>query len=113
MSPRSAPPFAYAVLIIGQLAVGSAAILARSGLAAGMEPVSLAAWRLTVAAGLLLAGSQIRIMSADNDLEAKQLTAHTGRRNAHLAVAGVLLGLHFAFWFASLQMVSVARSTLL
>src|SRR5258708_8451594 len=51
MSSKSASPLAYSVLIVAQLAVGSAAILARSGLAAGLEPVSLAAWRLTLAAG--------------------------------------------------------------
>src|SRR5882724_2426220 len=109
MSAKTPSPLAYSVLVVAQLAVGSAAILARSGLSAGLDPVSLAAWRLTLAAGVLLGVAGVRrglsVGSVGSD--------RTARQSVLLIVAGVLLGLHFAFWFASLQMVSVARSTLL
>src|SRR4051812_25559434 len=94
------------VLLLAQLAVGSAALMARAGLQAGLAPLPLSAWRLTIASivlGVVLVlvvgrGQQTPLARAD-------------RRR--LLIAGVLLGLHFAAWFASLQYIPVARSTLL
>ncbi len=102
--------FPYLVLLLAQLAVGAAAILARTGLRSGLSPVSLAAWRLTVASAILIVGMRFsrRWHRPDGPAAAikrKDLTV--------LVVAGILLGLHFAMWFASLQTLSVARSTLL
>lgn len=101
MHQRAFPLF---VLIGSQVAVGSAAILARYGLASGILPVPMAAWRLAIAAIVVV-------------------VAATTRRSAHprpdhasairLVAAGILLGLHFVTWFASLQRISVAVSTLL
>jgi drug/metabolite transporter (DMT)-like permease len=95
----------YAVLIGAQLAVGSAAILARAGLEDGLGPISLSAWRLTLAGGVLVALTGLR--------RASHVTHPTYRDSTLLLFAGLLLGLHFATWFASLQRIPVARSTLL
>src|SRR5262245_2954220 len=47
-------PIHYFVLIGAQLAVGAAALMARAGLDAGMTPLALSAWRLTVASVVLI-----------------------------------------------------------
>src|SRR5687767_8011980 len=97
----------YTVLVVAQLAVGSAAILARAGLTDGLGPISLSAWRLTVASAALLFIGSIRSIG-------RQSSARLAPRDTGLLIlAGFLLGLHFAAWFASLQRIPVARSTLL
>jgi drug/metabolite transporter (DMT)-like permease len=101
-TPTESHPLGLAVLIGAQLAIGSAALLARAGLAAGLSPAVLAAWRLLIAAGIvwLLRGSQAS-------------RAVPSRIRLQLVVAGLLLSVHFVAWFASLQYLSVARSTLI
>jgi len=94
------------VLIGAQLAVGSAALMARAGLAAGLSPLVLGAWRLTVAAAIVLAG---RFLTRGRSTTA----APSGRDRAILVVAGLCLSAHFVVWFASLRFIPVARSTLL
>jgi drug/metabolite transporter (DMT)-like permease len=96
----------YAVLILAQLAVGSAAILARSGLSAGLAPLPLTAWRMTLACAILL--PVLRLLRRGRDA-ATPVRPPVPR----LVVAGALLAAHFWAWFASLEHVSVARSTLL
>src|SRR5687767_3819180 len=96
----------YAILVFAQLAVGSAAILARAGLSDGLGPISLSAWRLTVASTALLLIGSLRLIGRQTP--ARLATRDTGL----LILAGILLGLHFATWFASLQRIPVARSTL-
>lgn len=95
---------AVAVIVLGQFAIGSAALFARAGLDAGMGPVSLAAWRLTLGSLLVLAYSW---------LFARRGRVPMPERPWVLALAGLLLGAHFATWFASLSYVSIAVSTLL
>lgn len=103
---RAAPGAAdYAVLIGAQLAVGSAALMARAGLAAGLSPLALSAWRLTIASAILLL-----LRSGRRSAPVAPLSS---REAARLLAAGICLGLHFATWFASLQLVPVASSTLL
>jgi drug/metabolite transporter (DMT)-like permease len=97
---------AYWILGVGQLAIGSAALLARFGLDAGFNPVALAAWRLTLAALIVLIGLAVASRFHDG-------AAPTRVPGGRLGLAGVLLGLHFATWFASLQRTPVALSTLL
>jgi drug/metabolite transporter (DMT)-like permease len=94
----------YLLLLVGVCAVGSAALLARMGLDAGMSAQQLAMWRLTLASAILIAWRLIAGQSAP------PLRPET---KARLVVAGVCLALHFVTWFASLQYLSVARSTLL
>lgn len=100
---RSAP---LLILLLAQLAVGSAAIMARFGLSAGMTALSLSAWRLSLASLLLLF---LRLRQTALPSGAVLTTAMRVR----LLAAGGCLGLHFLTWFASLNYVSVARSTLL
>ena len=92
----------FAVLLVGLLGVASAALLARQGLAAGLSPLELSAWRLAVASLVLLAyqpfAPRVRLSRRDFWLS---------------GLAGLFLAAHFATWIASLQYVSIARSTLL
>lgn len=94
---------ALGVLALAQLAIGSAALLARTGLTAGLSAPALSAWRLAVAASILAA-------MPGRDRNAAPLTL---RVRARLVLAGGCLAAHFATWFASLALIPVARSTLL
>jgi drug/metabolite transporter (DMT)-like permease len=69
--------------------------------------VSLSAWRLALAAGVVAAFAGLRNQKLEH--------AHGIRRQDYskLALCGFLLGVHFVTWFASLQRTPVARSTLL
>ena len=93
---------AVLLVALAQLAIGSAAIFARFALATG-GPLAISAARLTLASipVLALAGWRGRLRPVDG---------RTGRR---LALAGVLLAVHFAAWIGSLRYASVAISTLL
>lgn len=93
----------FLVLILGMCGVASAAILARQGLAAGGSAVGLSAWRLVVASVCLIL-VQIAYKPAGK--------LESGDR-IRLIIAGLFMAAHFATWIASLQYVSVARSTLL
>lgn len=95
----------YLLLLGGVCAVGSAALLARWGLDAGMSALNLALWRLTVAGVLLIAWQLLRAGPYRPPLQ--------GKDRFRLAAAGVCLALHFVTWFASLRSIPVARSTLL
>lgn len=94
----------YLLLLGGVFAVSAAPLLARWGLDAGMDAAPLAMWRLTLAGALLIAWD---------------LYQASGRPplprpvRIRLAAAGVCLALHFVTWFASLELIPVARSTLL
>ena len=95
------------MLLIAQLAIGSAAILARLGLGDGLGPITLSAWRLGIAAVVLVAFTGFR------SLRAAPIEPISRKDATLLLAAGVLLGLHFVAWFASLERIPVARSTLL
>lgn len=96
----------YAILILSQVAVGSAALLARLGLAAGLSAVSMTAWRLLLASAILVAAKSFRRSRADETFLSIPIALR-------LIAGGAALAGHFWAWFASLQYVSVARSTLL
>lgn len=93
----------YLILFVGVLGVASAALFAKMGLDAGVSAIGLSAWRLTVAAGGLAVWS----------VAAPKPSGVDRRLAAKLIVAGLFLALHFATWIASLEYVSIARSTLL
>jgi drug/metabolite transporter (DMT)-like permease len=105
VEPRLLP---LAVLLVAQLAVGSAALMARAGLGHGLSALSLATWRLTIAS-LLLVGL-LRFRPRPDSREGTPLTR---RDRLRLLGAGVCLALHFLTWFASLRYIPIARSTLL
>jgi drug/metabolite transporter (DMT)-like permease len=93
----------YLVLFVGLCGVASAALLARAGLDGGMSPVGLSAWRLLVASSGLLIW---RVFSG-------RVVDWNSSDRLRAAGAGLFLALHFATWIASLNYISVARSTLL
>ena len=87
------------------LIVSSAAILIRYAQAEGVHSITIAAWRLTIAALLLWplawakASKEIRAFRASDWLLG--------------GVAGVFLAVHFATWISSLAYTSIASSTAL
>jgi drug/metabolite transporter (DMT)-like permease len=91
------------VLLAGaQLAIGAAAIFARFALVAA-GPLAVSSLRLGIAAVpvalLALVRQRYRVLDRGTELR--------------LGLAGLVLGLHFGSWIASLQHASVAVSTLL
>jgi drug/metabolite transporter (DMT)-like permease len=87
------------------LIVSSAAILVRIAQAEGVPSITIAAWRLTIAAALLapLAWGKYP----------KEIRELKGRDWLLGAAAGVFLALHFASWISSLGFTSVASSVAL
>ncbi|MDB5804112.1 MAG: protein of unknown function transrane [Betaproteobacteria bacterium] len=104
--PTPAPPArAYAVLAIGVLIVSTAAILIRYAHAQGVPSLSIAAWRLTLAALWL---APVALMKCRGQLRALQPAQWA------LALAsGAFLGVHFASWIVSLEYTTVASSVVL
>ncbi|MFN3684795.1 MAG: DMT family transporter [Fimbriimonadaceae bacterium] len=92
------------VLLGSQLAIGSAALMARAGLEAGAGPLELAFWRLVVA--WLTVVVVARLLPTPS-------APVTGRDRWVAVAGGLFLGWHFALWFFSLGEISVALSTLL
>ena len=86
------------MLGLAVLGVSSSAVLVR-GMAA--DPLAIASWR-TLGAAIVLCPALFR-----------GLPALGGRDALAIAVAGVLLGLHFWTWFASVHHTTVLRSTVL
>jgi drug/metabolite transporter (DMT)-like permease len=93
----------FLVLSAGVCGVASAALLARYGLDAHVSAVALSAWRLVVASAGLVLFQLIR--KPQPKLERSDFW--------RVGLAGVFLAAHFATWIASLEYVSIARSTLL
>ena len=85
-----------------QLAIGAAAIFARFALT-GAGPLSASALRLGIAAVPLIGAGFAR----------RAFRRYDDATEVRLVVAGVALAAHFALWFASLRLASVAVSTLL
>lgn len=94
----------YLILGGAQLAVGAAAIFARSALS-GAGPLAVSAGRLVIAAIVLGALAFARRGSMG--------PAASGKQRLILFTAGIALAAHFASWIASLDYTSVAVSTLL
>lgn len=92
----------YGGLVAGVLAVSSAAVLIRL---AEAPSLAVAAWRTGIAALLFLPLTW--------GMHRKVLLGLGWRRRALLALAGVGLALHFAFWIASLAYTSVASSVVI
>ncbi|MDX1935095.1 MAG: DMT family transporter [Capsulimonadales bacterium] len=103
------------VLLGAQVAIGSSALMARVALDNGMSPLSLAGWRLLIAALIVLAArgarSVFRKQAKPSDTDGAE--PMTAAEYARLTLAGIGLAVHFLAWFASLTFIPVARSTLL
>lgn len=89
------PWHVWAVLVVAVLAISAAAVIV--GGLEGVHPVSLALWR-TALVGLLLA-PWVRPVARGDLLR--------------IGIAGICLAAHFGTWFASLQLTTVLRSTVL
>jgi drug/metabolite transporter (DMT)-like permease len=99
------PALPYAALATGVLVVSSASILIRFAQGEGVPSLSLAAWRLTLAALIL---TPLMLGRARGGF------ARLAPRDIGLALlAGAFLAAHFATWIASLAYTSVAASTVL
>ena len=99
------PWLPFVVLGAALLIVSSAAILIRVAQAEGVNSITIAAWRLTIAAVLLWP-----LVWAKSSTEIFALK----KRDWLLgAAAGIFLALHFAAWISSLGFTSVASSTAL
>jgi drug/metabolite transporter (DMT)-like permease len=99
------PALPYLVLFAGVLIASTSSIMIRYAQTAGAPSLSIAAWRLALAALILTplawarAGRELRALS---------------RRDLGLAVAsGAFLAVHFASWISSLAYTSVASSVAL
>ncbi len=88
------------VLSLSIAAISTAAILVR--LVPDMHALGIALWR-TAIAGVLLSPSLLR----------RQAVRPSGRNLLWTIAAGLCLALHFWTWFASLQLTTVMRSTVL
>lgn len=88
------------VLFLSIAAISTAAVLVR--LVPDLHPISIAFWRTGIVACLL----------APSLLGSGRSNLH-GKRLLWTIVAGLCLALHFWTWFASLQLTTVMRSTVL
>ena len=97
------PAAIWAGIGVGLVAYGLSSILIRA--AGPAEPLAIAAWRTLFVALLLVpaaawtAGAEIRALDA--------------RAWRLIGASGVLLGLHFVIWIASVQLTSVAAAAVL
>lgn len=90
------------VLSVGLMSVSHAAIFIR---VADADPIVIAAYRMAIAALVVIPYAVARARPA--------FTALGGRQMGWLVVAGVLLAAHFATWIASLDLTSIAHSVVL
>ncbi len=100
--PRWLP---YVVLSVAVLIVSAAAILVRIAHGEGVASLTIAAWRLSLAATLLLPVVALRART-----EIRAMSRHEWLLGA---AAGVFLAMHFASWISSLAYTSIASSTAL
>jgi len=89
----------YVRLALGIVAVSFGAIFVR--MASEAAPFASAAWRLTLAAVVLVGTAALR-----------PTDSMTWRAAGWCALSGTALALHFALWFSSLQFTSVSSSVL-
>jgi len=107
MSDTSQPArwLPFVVLGIGLTAISFGAIFARLAQAEGVNSLTVATWRLGLAALII---TPIALLQSRHEL------ARLTRRQIGMAlVAGFFLALHFATWISSLEYTSVASSTAL
>ncbi len=107
----TAPPTSHATrvsrarlattLLLGVVAVSSAAPIIRL---AGAPALTVAAWRLALAALVALPIAALRARG--------EWRAWPPRTKRLLALSGICLGLHFALWIRSLELTSIASSVL-
>jgi drug/metabolite transporter (DMT)-like permease len=103
LPPKSLPAWVpYAVLGVAVLIVSSAAIAIRFAQREGVPSISIAAWRLTLAAAVLWPWVWVR--------DRRQIAALSRQQWVLGGLSGVFLAMHFAAWISSLAYTSVASS---
>ena len=103
-SSPGAPHFPpRAALFLAVLAISTGAIFARR--AAAADPAVVALWRCALATAVCALFGRGRVLGA--------WTRLSGRDRALALAGGVLLGLHFQTWIASLALTSIASSVVL
>jgi drug/metabolite transporter (DMT)-like permease len=95
----------FLVLAVGVVAASSSSILIRHAQGLGIDSLAIAAWRLTLAAVVLLPFALARCGA--------EFRALSRRDCATAIVAGVVLALHFITWIRSLELTSIASSAAL
>lgn len=96
---------AHAALLLAVLSASSSAILFKLAPASAGAPLTIAFYRLALTA-LMLAGPVL--------LRRQETLGQISRSDLVLSIgSGIALFLHFAFWFSSLNLTSVASSTVL
>lgn len=95
----------YLALAIAVITVSSSAPMIREAQAEGIPSLAIAAWRLAIAAAVLLLVSRLRGIRWPEKVRRREIR--------WLLISGVFLALHFATWIASLEFTSVATSTAL
>ncbi len=95
-------------LALGVLAISTGAVLARR---AGEAPATVIAfWRCALSAGLL---AVLLLLKGDPGLVLREITRVRPRDRWLFIAAGACLGLHFQTWIASLELTTIASSTVL
>lgn len=105
-SPSDFPPMTVSplvVLCVAVLAVAHGAIFVR--LAGDAPALAIAAWRLTLATGIVLPLVLLRYRAGFRAVDARLALL--------LVVAGGLLAAHFATWISSLEYTSISNSVVL
>lgn len=106
MKPDNTPRFPpILVLFFGVLGISSGSILVRLAQGEAMPSLVIAAWRLTLAAAVLLPLALTK--------RREELRAMTPAAWGLAAMSGFMLSLHFASWISSLAYTSVTSSTVL
>ncbi len=103
-TPR--PALLGGVLIAGVLAMSSASIFIRLAQQSGIPSISIAAYRLTIATLALT-------IPAARQHTLQRYAKLTTQSRGLLLISGILLGLHFATWTASLEHTSILASVVL
>lgn len=98
-----APASVWGLVALGIVAFGSSAVLVR--LAGDAPAFALAAWRTTFVALILMPALAVR--------HRDEIAALSRRDVVLIGAAGVLLGLHFMAWIASVQLTSIASASVL
>jgi drug/metabolite transporter (DMT)-like permease len=100
------PPITIPMLIIGVVSVSFAAIFIKLiGSAGPVHPIVIAAWRLIMTAAVIVPIGVTALRG--------RLWEVVKEHGPILGVGGLLLGIHFIFWIASLSMTSVASSVVI
>lgn len=102
-TPRRVPPGVWVALVVGLASYGSSAVLIRA--AGPVEPLALATWRTAFVALMLAPPALARARGEMRRMAPRSL--------ALIGVSGVLLGLHFSAWIASVQLTTVAAAAVL